>query len=98
MTDLGDVKQVKKSKNKFQLRKEKENEELRKLLSYPIMRAFLWRFLSECSNGTSFTGEALSTAFNEGKRQMGLWLTIEMDAADKNSYGIMQSEQRTDNE
>lgn len=97
--DSGDTKQVKKYKNKFQLRREKENEELRKLLSYPIMRAFIWRLLEQCGvYHTSFTGDSLTTAFNEGKRQVGLWMLTEMDEADKNSYSLMQSEQRTDNE
>ncbi len=99
MSDTGNPRDVKRRKTKAQLQRERETEELRKLLEYPIMRAFVWRLLEQCGvYHTSFTGEGATTFFNEGKRQVGLWMLEEIFASDKNAYSVMQIEQRTDNE
>ncbi len=99
MSDTGDFKQVKKTKKKVQLRRERETAELKALLSSPIMRHFVWRVLERCGiYKTSFTGDAAHTFFNEGQRQMGLWLLTEIEDSDKNALSLMQSEQRNYNE
>ena len=99
MSDTGDFKQVKKNKKKVLLRREKETEELKSLLSSPIMRHFMWRVLERCGvYTTSFTGESAGTFFNEGQRQIGLWLLTEIEDSDKNALSTMQLEQRNYNE
>ncbi len=99
MSDIGDVRQVRKIKKKVQLRRERETEELKTLLSNPIMRHFIWRVLERCGiYKTSFTGDSAHTFFNEGQRQIGLWLLTEIEDSDKNALSVMQSEQRNYNE
>ena len=97
MTDTGDPKQVRQKKTKMQLRRERETEELRALLEDKKMRDFLWRLLEQCGvYHTTFTGEGPSTFFNEGKRQIGLWVLEETFASDVSAYALMQTEQRNE--
>ena len=93
--DTGDVKDVKKKKTKAQLRRLKENEWLKDVLSRPGGRDFIWRLLIQCGvYDTSFTGDAPHTFFNEGKRQIGLWVLTEIDAADKRSILLIHEENK----
>ena len=93
--DTGDVKDVKKKKTKAQLRRLKENEWLKDILSKPGGRDFIWRLLTACGvYDTSFTGDAPHTFFNEGKRQIGLWVLTEIDAADKRSILLIHEENK----
>lgn len=57
-------------------------------------RKFLWTMLSQAGvYGTTFRGESThATAFEEGKRAMGLWLLEEIFTADANAYTLMRSE------
>ena len=93
MTDTGDVKEVSKKKTKAQLRRMRENEWLKDILSKEGGRNFVWRLLIQCGvYHTSFTGDAPHTFFNEGKRQIGLWALTEIDEADKFALLKMQEE------
>ena len=93
--DTGDVKDVKKKKTKAQLRRLKENEWLKDVLSRPGGRDFIWRLLIQCGvYDTSFTGDAPHTFFNEGKRQIGLWVLTEIDAADNRSILLIHEENK----
>ncbi len=93
--DTGDVKDVKKKKTKAQLRRLKETEWLKDILSKPGGRDFIWRLLTECGvYHTSFTGEVNSTILNEGRRQIGLWVLTEMFDADPTAYITMQKESK----
>lgn len=57
-------------------------------------RAAVWRVLAECGvYSASFQGEHThQTAYNEGKRAIGLWLLTELFTADSNVYRLMQQE------
>ena len=91
--DTGDQKQVKKAKKKQKLQNQIEREELKALLKDPTFRRFLWRFMERCGiYHTTFTGESLSSAFEEGKRQIGLWTVTEIFSADVRAYGLMMAE------
>ena len=93
--DTGDVKDVKKKKTKAQLRRLKETEWLKDILSKAGGRDFIWRLLTECGvYHTSFTGEVNSTILNEGRRQIGLWVLTEMFDADPTAYITMQKESK----
>ena len=93
--DTGDSKQVNKKKTKAQLRRMRENEWLKEILSKEGGRDFIWRLLIQCGvYDTSFTGDAPHTFFNEGKRQIGLWLLTEIDAADKRSILLIHEENK----
>ena len=93
--DTGDVKDVKKRKTKTELRRLKENEWLKDILSRPGGRDFIWRLLTQCGvYDISFTGDAPHTFFNEGKRQIGLWVLTEIDAADKRSILLIHEENK----
>ena len=96
--DTGDFKDVKKKKTKAQLAHLKNTEELRKLLEDKKMRDFLWRLLEQCKvYHTTFTGEGPTTFFNEGQRQVGLWVLNEVFDSDVRVYALMQTENRIDN-
>ncbi len=97
--DTGDVKQVGKKKQKRKHRRDQELEDLRRILDMAGGRNFIWRLLEQCGvYKTSHTGEALETAFNEGKRQMGLWALEEIFDASPHTYALMQKENRKPNE
>lgn len=97
--DTGDVKQVHKKKNKRKIKRDQEIEDLRQVLEMAGGRNFIWRLLQQCGvYHTSFTGEALETSFNEGKRQMGLWTLDELFEASPHTYALMQKENRKPNE
>ena len=97
--DTGDVKQVSKKKSRRQAKRDQELDDLRNILDMSGGRNFIWRLLTECGvYRTSYTGEALETAYNEGKRQMGLWALEEIFSASPHTYALMQKENRKPNE
>ena len=99
MSDTGDVKQVRKRRTKAQLANQKNTEELRRLLADKKMRDFMWRLLEQCKvYHTTFTGAGPTTFFNEGQRQVGLWLLNEIFDSDIRAYALMQTENRTSND
>lgn len=56
-------------------------------------RAFVWEMLSRCGVfGASFTGEPLTTAFNEGKRHVGLNLMETLLTSNSNAFTLMRDE------
>ena len=71
--------------------------ELRKLLTYPSFRRFIFRHLGYCGvyRTSVFEGEDNgSVMFREGARTVALRLLSEMEKADKNAYPKMLTEQR----
>ncbi len=92
--DAGDEGQVEKRKTKFQIKKEQDKEDLKRILDSAGGRRFLWKILSECRiYDISFTGDEW-TAFNEGKRQIGLRLIEDIFNADSKAYLEMHLEGR----
>lgn len=70
-----------------------ETAALRFVLSREGGRAVLWGILEHCKVlGGSFTGEPLTTAFNEGRRDVGIRLWNAVAAVDPDSLAIMQTE------
>jgi len=84
-TELRNVADETAIKKKTELERTKEilrRTDLRKILSWPEGRRFIWRYLEICGVFTlSFTGNS-QTFFNEGQRNIGLKLLAEiMDVA-----------------
>lgn len=53
--------------------------EIREVLKTYEGRSLMWRIMEECGiYRTSFTGDALQTAFLEGQRNIGLWVLTEI--------------------
>jgi hypothetical protein len=80
--NAGDEPQVKDRRSKAKIARDAEVEALRVLLSDPRFRAFLGRTMTACGLfKQSFTGNS-NTFFNEGTRNVGLWLMREATEAD----------------
>lgn len=69
--------------------------DLRHVLSTPRGRRFVWRVLAMARiYEQSFTGDALTTAFNEGRRAVGNQLLAELNDTDPDAFVAMLREQR----
>lgn len=69
--------------------------DLRQVLSTPRGRRFVWRMLSMARiYEQSFTGDALTTAFNEGRRAVGNQLLAELNETAPDAFITMLQEQR----
>lgn len=74
-------------------RRKQELEDLRKIISIPEGRRYLWRKLGEAGCfRTPFTLNSASTAFNCGSHNFGLRLLDEINAADAYAFSKMQQE------
>jgi hypothetical protein len=70
--------------------------DMRWLMADPQGRRFVWRLLAEAGVfNTTYTGEALSSAFMEGKRAQGLKLLGEVMQHCPERFSQMQKEART---
>lgn len=93
MVNVGDEKQVRKTKKKWELEEERILEELRQLLKVPGNRYFLWRLLSHCRIfNTVSSPDPVQIALNSGRRDAGLWLLGEIENADPAAFSIMHNE------
>ena len=75
-------------------RREEETNDLRAVLSSVSGRRFIWRLL-ECGGvfRSSFNAESDSyTAFNEGRRNLGLLVLNDILEADPDAFTLMQKE------
>lgn len=90
--NTGDHEQVKKRKTKVQLKRERECEELRQLLSDKKMRSFIWRLLTECQIYGTANSHPQDIFRFEGRRDIGIWTLKEIDESDKNAYTIIREE------
>ncbi len=80
-----------------QIRADAENQDyanaVRFVLASPLGRAFVWEQMTRCGTfGGSFTGEALSSAFNEGKRHIGTLALIDIQRVDRTAWITMEGE------
>jgi hypothetical protein len=81
---------------KAQLAKETEIEDLHWLMSDKRGRRIAWRLLTEAGiYQSTYTGEALSSAFAEGKRAQGLKLVASIVQHCPERFSEMQKEART---
>ena len=78
-------------------RQQQDREEaLSFVLSDPRGRAFVWEILGQTGLfGASFTGDQLTTAFNEGKRHIGIGMFAEAISMRPAVFGEMQAENAT---
>jgi len=95
-TDVGDEKQVKKKKVKYNLERENQLEEVRRILDTPFGRGFIWRILSHCNVFHSISRhDALAAAAASGGRDVGLWILKEVEQADRNGFmKLVQEDQK----
>ena len=90
--NASDEKSVKSQKQKDKNIRDTELEDLRLLLSKQWGRRLVWRILEQSGMyRTSFTGNS-TTFFNEGARNIGLWLVDEVLSADTDQYLSMIKE------
>ncbi len=72
---------------------EREQNDMQVLLKLPEGRRFLWKIIGLAGMfRASMTGESMTTAFNEGRRDIGLGLLLEINNCDHNAFAQMQSE------
>ena len=97
MTDLGDPKEVKKTKRTARNKETVAREELRALLEQRAFRNFLWTILEDCRiSQISYNGDFGDTAYNEGHRNVGNKLIALIEAASPHSYMRVYTENRKD--
>jgi hypothetical protein len=77
-----------------------QEEIFRGIMSVPPGRAWLLKLLKDCGVfHTTFTGEALSTSFNEGKRSVGVELmsAVLMACPEQFFLAMREQDERTTN-
>lgn len=91
--DVGDETQVKERQRQVLSKTERQVIELGNILnSYP-MRKYIWDKIAACGVfDSSFTGEAETTFFREGKRAIGLLMLTEILTHYPKQFTLMQSE------
>lgn len=91
--DASDSKQVQKSIKDSKSKAEVREEGLRQLLASQQGRAWLWGLLSDCDPyHTPFSQDALMTAFNCGRQDVGLKLIAEIHKVAAEQYLVMAKE------
>ena len=96
--NASDEKSVKSQTQKDKNIRDTELEDWRLLLSKQWGRRLVWRILDQTGMyRTSFTGNS-TTFFNEGQRNIGLWLVDEVSMADEDQYllAIKENNKRGD--
>lgn len=73
-------------------KRDREDGDLRKILSIPEGRRLIWKILSETGiYRSSFTGNS-ETFYNEGRRRIGLFILEEIMKVKPEAYTQMQQE------
>ena len=94
--DAGDEKQVGKAKKQGKTERQRELRGFNEILKTYHGREFIWRLLAECGLHSQAPYETLLTHRFEGKRDVGIWLMLEIDATSTDHltewYPQMQSE------
>jgi hypothetical protein len=77
-------------------KREGEIADLRAAMADPVASRVLWRVLAKCHvYETSFTGHGSRDAFNEGERNIGLFLIAEMTEADPAGFAKLMTEEKS---
>jgi hypothetical protein len=80
----------KESKKEYSKRKDRELDDLKVVLKKPEGRRVVYKILCDCGVfKASFTQNSNTTAFNEGKRDIGLGLLADLDKVEPNAYSQM---------
>lgn len=91
--NIADETQVKQTEQKGKRLRERELDDVRRILETDYGRRFMWRYLGLAGIGRiSFTGNRNSTDFNEGQRSIGLNLQADIDQAHPEAYFQMRQE------
>jgi len=84
---------VKESRKEYKNRKDREISDLQTVLKKPEGRRVVYKILCDCGVfKASFALNSNTTAFNEGKRDIGLGLLAELDLAEPQIYSQMLKE------
>ncbi len=77
-----------------ELAKSQREADLRAVLQTPAGRRLYWRLVNEvsCAFGPSFAGDAHATAYNEGRRAVGLAMVLEAQTLQPDEYVAMLAE------
>ena len=80
-----------------ELAKEQYEKDFGLLLSKPEGRRFFWRLFNDSDLfRPSFTGDALTSAYNEGRRSVAHQLMEEMQRLNRHAYAAMVKEAMND--
>lgn len=94
-TNAADEAQVKEAAIRVKRGRQQELMDVVFLLSDKRGRRFFWRYLTTCGVFKSSADNSGSwTYFNEGRRDIGLQLLADVDAASPESYAVMLRESK----
>ncbi|RPH41490.1 MAG: hypothetical protein EHM87_19595 [Burkholderiales bacterium] len=96
-TDITDVfnieAQNKKLSDEQKRARQQQIDDVKEILKLSAGRRYFWRLLGECGIfHSSFSPNSNQTAFNEGRREVGLGMLIDINAADFTVFAKMQNE------
>lgn len=94
--NAADEEQVKSAGKRVSRVEQEDMLDLQHLLNIPQGRRFLRALLRRCRvNALSFSAsDTHMTSFNEGERNIGLWLVARMTVADLRAFVTMQVEEQ----
>jgi hypothetical protein len=93
LVDAGDEEDVRRERKKYKLERQREIQEMRKLLDEPGNRALLWRFFQYCKIFDSLPPMDIGPlAMTTGIRNAGIWMLNEVLEAKPNMLTIMKQE------
>lgn len=91
--NASDKEQVVEAGKRYKMRKDNELDDLKLILNTEHGRRFIWRYLSDCGIfRSSYVTEPHDTAYNEGRRAVGLKLLAEVTEAMPEAYSLMVKE------
>ena len=83
---------VETSKRAVKIKQDQHYADMNWILSDPRGRRVVWKYMSDCMVfKSSFTGNN-TTFFNEGRREVGLWLHADVIKARPEAYLLMSKE------
>lgn len=95
--DAGNFEDVKQALKKHKLLEDTRETGLRQILSTAEGRAFLWYLLERCGvYQSSFSADALTMAFNEGRRDIGNFILAAIHHVNPVAYLTMTQEAQED--
>lgn len=95
--NASDAEQVAKKRRASGKKRKSDEDIVKTIMSTQPGRAWILSILESCHIfAMSYTGEALSSAFNEGERNVGLKLLATVTRAAPDEYALMLKEKKTD--
>lgn len=91
--DSAETEKLKETEDQARRRRKRELNDISKVLDIVEGRRLIWRLLSETGvYRSSFTQDSLQTAFNEGRRDIGLVILTDMNLAKPGAFAQLQRE------